>query len=170
MKCQLCNEREATVFIKHVAAGEVSQLHVCATCAEQKGLDVQIPTPLLNELLYGTGGDRQPAKSGSGNRACPVCHMRRGHFRKTSLLGCPACYETFREDVAPFLEDAVEARGHVGKVPRREQLTAEIAALEQRLHTAVGAQNYEEAALLRDRLRDARRRDRGAARDAEESG
>jgi len=155
MKCEICGKNDATVFIKHVGSGAVKKLHACAECAEEKGLDVQLPIPLLVDFLFGPNGERQSPRA-TGGKTCPVCNMRRSHFRKTSLFGCPACYEAFPEEVAPFLEGLPDGGSHVGKVPAREMLMAEVAGLEKRLRNSVSAQNYEEAAQLRDRLRDAK--------------
>jgi len=153
MKCELCGAQEATVVLKHVAGGEVQEVHVCGKCAAAKGVDVSVPIPRLVDLLCGGGADRQPLPA-TANKTCPVCHMRRSHFKKTSLLGCPTCYETFPEDITPFLEGLPGGCAHVGKVPAREKAAAETALLERRLREAVRAQHYEEAAQLRDRLRD----------------
>ncbi len=166
MKCEICKKLDAKVFIKHAADGVVRKLHVCEACAERKGVDLQLPIPFLADIIFGAAGDPKPPKAISANKMCPVCHLRRSHFRKTSLLGCPTCYEVFAEEVAPFLEGAPEGCGHVGKVPAREQVAAEVALLEKRLKAAVNAQNYEEAAQVRDRLQAVRSRGKKVRADA----
>jgi len=156
VKCEICKANEATIIIKHVVDGVVRELHVCAECGREKGVDLQMALPLISGLLLGQGNVRRQIRNAAAGKICPVCHMRRSQFRKTSLLGCAVCYETFAEDVTAFLGGMPEDFGHVGKVPRRERLEAEIAGLERRLREAIKSQNYEEAARIRDRLRDVR--------------
>ena len=43
---------------------------------------------------------------------------------------------------------------HAGKAPRAEQADAELASLRTALEKAISAQDFEEAAALRDRIHD----------------
>jgi protein arginine kinase activator len=80
--------------------------------------------------------------------------MRGSDFKKTSRLGCPACYEAFSEELAPLLGAMQKGTQHAGKVPASEKVTTEIEGLKKALERAVAAQDFEEAAKLRDRVRD----------------
>jgi len=79
--------------------------------------------------------------------------MNRQDFKKTSRLGCPKCYETFEEELTGLLKVIHGSTRHVGKVPEGEEVTAEILSLQKALEEAVVAQNFEEAAKLRDLIR-----------------
>ena len=152
MNCELCQKNEATVHVKQVADGSLKEMHVCAECATTHGLDAINPTSLTN-LILGVGGVIGGAKE---EHSCPACHMHDGDFRKTSRLGCPACYEAFSAELAGMLANMQNGARHKGKVPAGERLSAEIAALENALAEAVSAQNFEEAAKLRDGLKELR--------------
>jgi protein arginine kinase activator len=152
MKCEICKKSDANVFIKQVVDGVVRKLHACQDCARAQGFDVKLPMPLLKDLLFG-GAAEAPAKPAAPARTCPACQMTAAEFRKTSLLGCPACYDVFADEVAPYLDSLPENPGHCGKVPARERAAAELAALQRSLKDAVDTQRFEEAAQLRDRLR-----------------
>jgi len=107
--------------------------------------------------------------------ACPACGMTFTQFKSGGLLGCPECYSAFEAQLKGVLERAHEgATHHVGKVPRRalraatetnadqpegsplgtqRDLAQRMNLLKAQLESAVGAEQYELAAELRDELR-----------------
>lgn len=151
MKCEICEKNEAVVHFSQVYNGLVKEMSVCEKCAAQKGFDVHSHMP-LTDLIFGIGAQQDGEKEDDG-KTCPTCNMRLGDFRKTSRLGCPACYETFSDELMPLIESMHKGSRHVGKTPLGEGLTAESASLQKALQEAVASQNFEEAAKLRDRIR-----------------
>lgn len=91
--------------------------------------------------------------------ACPVCGLNWSNFKQSGLMGCPHDYEFFAARLLPLLKRAQEgATEHIGKVPARRktregdrQVTT--LRLRRELQKAVDAENYEQAARLRDELR-----------------
>jgi protein arginine kinase activator len=78
-------------------------------------------------------------------------------FRAGGRLGCPHDYDVFRVGLVPLLEHFHRALKHVGKVPKRRHVDseqqAELLDLRQRLRQAIDDEAYEEAARIRDLLR-----------------
>ena len=105
MLCEHCSEREATVHLTQVIDGEVKKLHLCEECAAESGFDVH-GTMSVTDVLLGMGGQMaaSPPPAESIERSCPVCHLRRSDFKKTGQFGCPACYETFSDELKPLLK------------------------------------------------------------------
>lgn len=155
MKCEICKKNEAAVHFKQVHDGEVKEMYLCEECAAQKGFDIQSPMPLA-DLLFGVGVQHEIETAG-GDKECPACHMRGSDFRKTSRLGCSVCYETFSDELMPFLAGMHKSCRHVGKVPAGEKVAAEITSLQKTLEEAVASQNFEEAARLRDLISELRK-------------
>ncbi len=107
--------------------------------------------------------------------ACAACGLTYALFRQSGMLGCPECYQAFESQLWPLLSRAHEGgTHHVGKIPRRASTQAgdgpspgraaalfgsvqeraeRIVILRQQLAEAVGAEQYERAAQLRDELR-----------------
>lgn len=153
MKCQRCQQKDATVHVKQASDGEVQELHLCAECAAHKGF--QAPSQMgLPDFLFGIEVEQVEGATSSEDPSCPVCHMRESDFRKAQRLGCAACYEAFRGMLTPYLQDMQTGESHVGKVPVSERRRVECAALQGRLNEAIDAQNFEEAARLRDAMRE----------------
>ena len=169
MLCESCKENEATIHLTQVVDGVVKKLHLCESCASDNGFDVHGPMS-ITDILLGMGG-QQPGEETSNEedvgvtvveKTCPRCHMRRTDFKKTSRLGCPVCYETFADELPHLLKAMHRSEQHVGKIPAHEtervRVSAELASLKKSLKEAVGSENYEEAARIRDRIKSAKSR------------
>jgi protein arginine kinase activator len=92
-------------------------------------------------------------------QTCPVCGMSWDDFKRAGVMGCGHDYEQFAGKIMPLLKRAQEgATQHVGKVPTQKKTPdadRQVATLRLRreLQKAVEAENYEQAAHLRDQLR-----------------
>ena len=181
MLCEKCGLSEATVKITKITAGHAEVHNFCADCAREGGLLKEGQEPewnkaifrLLTEAVRKTVDevlDKDPEGTEKKKKiSCPGCGRTYGEFMEDGIFGCPDCYEAF----SPFLETAVRnlqgADRHTGKSPLSENKRAEksgeelvketlspeeeASVLEQQLKEAVAIEDYETAALLRDRIR-----------------
>ena len=164
MKCEICRENEATVHFKQVVNGSVQEMFICKSCAENGGLAVQGAIP-FTDFLFGVG-ETLPKKTRHAQQKFPACGMRSSDFHETSRLGCATCYDAFRDELMPMIQDMQSGPKHTGKVPVREKAHSELAAIEDALQKAIEEQNFEEAARLRDLVRDLRQTCGGESNDA----
>jgi protein arginine kinase activator len=154
MECQFCKANEATIHFKQVMNGAVKELAMCMECAAERGFNPEAPAGLTDFLFSISGKDGPQAATHAEDVSCPSCHMHYGDFRKTSRLGCPACYGAFASDLGGVIASMQRGRRyHKGRVPSWVDMGAEKERLKGALREAVAAQNFEEAAHLRDRLR-----------------
>src|SRR5262249_18843879 len=90
--------------------------------------------------------------------SCPACGIKYMEFRAAGRLGCPHDYHVFRTGLEPLIDRIHRSARHVGKMPRRGTpdpvRQAEIMELRRQLQTAIQTEHYEEAARLRDLLRE----------------
>jgi len=95
--------------------------------------------------------------------------MTTEEFARRSLFGCAACYEAFDEDLDLLLKRLHGAVAHRGRLPQRgpTRREGEPGSLRRELDRAVRDGDFERAARLRDRLRDA---ERGGPRRGREPG
>ena len=158
MLCEDCNENEASVHLTQVMDGQVKKKHLCEECAAKNGFELE-GSMSVTDMLLGMGGANPAAKKPQVDfeRSCPKCHMRKSDFKKTGQFGCPACYDTFQDELAPLLKAMHRGDRHIGKVPEREgvrvRMSTQLAALRGALDEAVGEEQFEEAARLRDEIR-----------------
>ncbi len=159
MLCEICQEEPATVHLTQVINGQVKKMHLCAGCAEASGVDLDNPVAMA-DLLLGFGAEPAKARAGEADRACPHCHLRRSDFKKTGRLGCPQCYDAFSAELAPMLRAMHRRDHHTGKRPAGRPpappAESDLSQLERDLAEAIAAERYEQAARLRDQLRDRR--------------
>lgn len=158
MRCEYCGEQDATVHLTQIMEGETKKLHLCMDCASKNGINVDEPVSLTDLLLkVEQAAGAGEAESGKADKSCPQCHMRLGDFKKTSRLGCPACYDAFAGELEPLLFGLHKSKSHSGKAPAgirvdRDRLDR-AEELSVRLKAAIAAERFEEAARLRDDLR-----------------
>ncbi|HAH05577.1 MAG TPA: hypothetical protein DCM05_03480 [Elusimicrobia bacterium] len=158
MLCSRCQKNEASVFFKQIVNNQIAQIALCADCAQIPELPPAAVPPIF-DLLSKLGGLAAGRAAAQGARAkdpaCKACGLRYSAFRETGMLGCPACYESFAGPMEGLLQQIHGASRHGGKAPqnRRTQPPEDAASLRERLKEAVRREDFEEAALLRDRLR-----------------
>lgn len=155
MFCDVCQTKEATVFLTQIIEGKMQKVNLCEGCSKEKG--VNDPTGFaLADLLLGLGAAQEIEKNPAGIR-CPVCGFSQADFKKTGRLGCSACYDTFAEGLSGMLKNMHRGSIHTGKVPAKlavaRRRAQELAALQADLEKAVREEHFEEAATLRDKIR-----------------
>lgn len=154
MMCEMCGKNQASTFLTLVVNDKVKKMHLCPACASESGLDGSHPIS-ITDVLLGLGGKKETSGATS-HKTCPRCHMRIADFKKTSRLGCQDCYEAFAVELDPLLDAMHKGKQHVGKTPAHVPAPAlmNLAALKKSLDDAIRAENYEEAARLRDKIRE----------------
>ncbi len=159
MICEYCHQNDATIHLAQMVDGKSKELHLCEGCAEESGMNVQ-SVMSIPEILFGLGASGNLAKGNDkpSAKSCPHCHMRDCDFKKTARLGCPRCYEAFTEELGPMLAAMHKGSQHKGKIPEylKKDLDKTLACneLKNELEKAIREENYEKAALLRDRIRE----------------
>ncbi|VGO12851.1 Protein-arginine kinase activator protein [Pontiella desulfatans] len=157
MKCECCHEAEATIHLTQVIDGEVKKLNLCQVCAQKNGIDLNSPIS-ITDVLLGLGQPGQPKTDLSEfDLSCGRCQMTRAEFKKRARLGCPECYNAFMGELSALTQAMHHSRQHVGKIPARQgneaRITAQVAALQKDIETAIAKEEYEVAANLRDKIR-----------------
>ncbi|HHY86979.1 MAG TPA: excinuclease ABC subunit B [Verrucomicrobia bacterium] len=157
MLCCICKEREATVHLTQIADNKMQKVDLCEECAKNKG--VNDPTGFsLADLLLGLGASQEIEQaSGGADTRCPRCGFTQADFKKAGRLGCPECYKTFAEGLETLLKSMHKGTRHVGKVPdslrQTRDLSDRLKMLQKKLAKAIEEENFEEAALLRDEIK-----------------
>jgi protein arginine kinase activator len=153
MKCQRCTKL-ATLHITEVLGEErFEEVHLCDDCAKKYLYEPQ-QKKNAGKLGQSDAGDGDDAPAGT---RCPDCGLTFLEFRNHGRFGCPNDYDAFKSDLLPLMESVHGEVKHAGKTPRRapraQTAQAELALLRQQLQTLVNEENYEEAARIRDRIR-----------------
>ncbi len=157
MKCDCCT-KSATIHLTDIINGQKKEVHLCQECAEAQQL-VQKQELNLSAILQTVIGQHVgPMTDELARLDCPICGIKYMEFRAQGRLGCPHDYKVFQSGLEPLLKKIHRSCRHTGKTPRRHQKDErginELLELRRQLRSAVEAEAYEEAARLRDLLRE----------------
>ena len=157
MLCQKCKKNEATTHYTQVVNGKRQELHLCADCAARQNLDLFGDLPnLFGSMFFGEPHQRR--MSTGSVRACPKCGMTMDEIASTGMLGCAECYNVFAQELAPYLARIHGRASHVGRIPKSAggelKLRSELNDARTALKKAIDAQEFEQAAQLRDRIKE----------------
>lgn len=160
MKCNICGHNDATVHLTEVINDKVTKLHLCDKCAKAKSEEMHSHFGLTDLLsgLMDFGPAVEEHAPGAATAKCPNCGMTYYDFQKAGRLGCGKCYETFEKNLGELLRKIHGADRHVGKMPfKGESVLKEqedLKRLKNGLAELIRAEEFEKAALLRDRVKD----------------
>src|ERR1700747_77057 len=157
MLCCICKEKEATVHLTQIAGDKMQKVDLCEDCAKTKGVNDPAGFSLA-DLLLGLGASHEIEQAAGGVEVkCPGCGFTQADFKKAGRLGCPGCYKTFAEGLEGVLKTMHKGTRHVGRVPGALRQTRELSDrrknLQKKLAKAVEDENFEQAAALRDEIK-----------------
>jgi protein arginine kinase activator len=150
MLCDDCKKRAATIFFKEVLPGKVVELHLCDECANKRGLVMHTKMSsieMLQKLLKERSAQDEKI-------ICPVCFLSLAEFKHSGRFGCGTCVSTFKPYINNLIKKLHQSDKHVGRRPGHGQKKAfEVFRLREELKKALAREAYEEAAEIRDKLR-----------------
>ena len=168
MLCEECHMRPATVHITKIVNNEKTEMHLCEECAKEKHLSLSSSIGgfgfedtgfSVAKLLSSFFEPSSKTPIGSSEEfKCGRCGLTLQTFSKTGRFGCSQCYSTFKNQMNPMLRRIHGKTFHVGKVPKRSggqiRIKQEIDRLKRELQEAVNAEEYERAAVIRDKIKE----------------
>lgn len=161
MLCESCNKRNATVHVTKILNGNKTELHLCEQCAKQSEEVSFDASFTINNFLTGLLDSIQdsPIKVDYiKTTKCDHCGMTYGKFKQLGRLGCGQCYNAFREKLLELIKRVQGNEVHSGKMPKRSggviRLKKEIKKLKLQLDEVIRKEEFEKAAVLRDKIRE----------------
>jgi len=156
MLCDLCHKNTATVHLTEIINGKIMELHICHECAHLKSDELRHQLN-ITEFLGGVTA-RESREDDSGFLCCPFCGISFDDFKKKGLLGCAHCYVTFKHRLIAIIEKihgTLYYKGKISSVVSEEViLDKKLADLKKRLERSVQIEAYEEAANIRDKIKE----------------
>lgn len=168
MFCQECGKKPATLHFTKIVNDEKTEFHICESCAREKGEFIP-GTPnsfSIHHLLSGLLDFEPTAPSGMAKPQeglrCENCGLTYTQFGKLGRFGCSSCYTYFSDRLDPIFKRVHGNVVHVGKVPKRAggriRYKREVEKLKHKLKSLVEREEFEEAAKVRDQIRDLERK------------
>lgn len=175
MRCQHCNQNEATTFIKRNINGHKEELHLCSECAKELGVMDEFRMPTMSEMFGDTflgnflGAGVAAMNSLAGVDRCRSCGSSFNDIVQSGRMGCADCYDRFEEKLEPSIRKIHGKTKHIGKfVSYSEdnevkdsaneesvsQEKSELESLQEQMKAAINEQRFEDAAVIRDKIKE----------------
>ncbi|MDD3172275.1 MAG: UvrB/UvrC motif-containing protein [Herbinix sp.] len=169
MLCDRCQKRDAKILYTEIINGVKKEQHLCEECATDY-TSFQMEKPLLNsDLTLGdllstlldnyTVVDKKQSGEANSTVVCSNCGTSYEEFIQKGRFGCSKCYNSFSSHLGKTFKGIQGAQFHTGKRPKG-YITAgsertmkdftEIEKLSLKLQEAIEKEEFEEAARLRD--------------------
>ena len=159
MLCEQCGKIPATTHIRKWVNGVQEEWNLCGECAKEMG---------YHQLSFFKGGvlgsffsEELTPKAGDRALRCPFCGISFEEIAKNGQIGCANCYQFFRNRLAPTIEKLHGKAGHLGKTPtfykeepKPKEEEPSLQVLKNRLQAAIEQQEFEQAAILRDQIKE----------------
>ncbi|MBQ9795661.1 MAG: UvrB/UvrC motif-containing protein [Clostridia bacterium] len=155
MKCDKCGA-PSVYHSTYIVNGVSQSTNLCRDCAIKEGVFTNQKTGLFDDL-FSSFSDLLGFEQ-IDNIVCPVCKTTLKEFKTTSKLGCPNCYEIFKDEISNILNRIAPSNKHsqdtIKFKPVKTKLTKEekIAELREEMKQAVSEERYEDAAKIKKQI------------------
>jgi protein arginine kinase activator len=170
MICDFCKKNKADIHLIKIINNKVEKINLCKECIKNFNflseedfindltkilskvfeIDIKIYKDNESSSLFNLIDDK-------GNKKCSYCKIDLNTVKKIGRVGCPKCYEEFRENLYPIIKSIHGSLGHKGKIPfnssNKIKIEMKIKDLEYKLKEEIIIENFEEAVKLRDNIK-----------------
>lgn len=157
--CKQCGVRPSKIHYTEIVNDQTVTTDLCLECAESKGIDVHKTGSYgLGDLVAGLIDTTARSQSERiGRVKCPACGFDYSDFKKAGRFGCSECYTAFEAQLIPLLRQIHGSTQHDGKAPSqvgpKAVMRKELIDLKEELSKAIQDERYEDAARIRDQIK-----------------
>lgn len=158
MTCNICGANEATIHLTEIVNNQMIEIHLCENCAQEKGTDFKTHFN-FGDLLAGLSDFEKAEATGKPEAVlrCSECGLSFEEFTKSGRLGCSHCYVSLSKLLLPLVKRVQRSIHHVGKKPSKISMDVrsahDLRLLQERLRKCIQSEEFEEAAQLRDEIK-----------------
>jgi len=166
MKCERCHKFEATVHFSDFVSNTKSEIHLCEHCAMELGLgpspmNVKFSTKHYSDIFNFSSNLSSTSQKG---KVCQICGTSLIDYKYVGKLGCPSCYHYLQDEIVTIIKEINKNKKYIGKKPLNFMEYVKLESVEKDknnynenleilLEIAVAEEKYEDAAKLRDRIK-----------------
>ncbi|HWT75880.1 MAG TPA: UvrB/UvrC motif-containing protein [Mobilitalea sp.] len=172
MLCDRCQKRDAKILYTEIINGAKKEQHLCEECATDY-TSFQMEKPLLNsDLTLGdllstlldnyTSTDKKKTGETKPTIVCSNCGTSYEEFIQKGRFGCAECYRSFSGQLGKTFKGIQGSDIHNGKRPKgfvtagSDRIFKDFSEAEKlslKLQEAIEKEEFEEAARLRDLIK-----------------
>ena len=156
MNCNRCG-KPSVYHSKLIVNGVTQTTNLCRDCAIKEGVFNSAPTSIFDDM-FSVFENFLPFEK-VADIDCPVCKLKLREFKSTGKLGCPNCYDAFREEISNVIKRIAPFETHKQETAKKAKVTApkqtkqeKISALRAEMAEAVKEERYEDAAKLKKQI------------------
>lgn len=158
MLCQHCQQRDAIVHLSITENEKHREVYLCELCAKQnQEIGFVFHPAIVPEFLKALFGFNPSLIEQPSEVTCSKCGMTFSKITQVGKLGCSTCYETFEVQLEQLLRRVHGGGQNMGKVPARQgisiKIRREVRELKATLQLLIQEEVFEEAAIVRDKIR-----------------
>jgi protein arginine kinase activator len=177
MLCDNCKENQANVKYTQIINGKKQEMNLCEECSQKLGItNMNFEMPITFSSFFGDffkefeNSSFMPMLKSKEELKCKNCGLTFEEFMNNGKFGCANCYDAFQSEIDPILKKIQGSNRHIGRlgeVKKAEKLNitntpdeqekeqkSETQELKEELKKAVQEENYEEAARIRDKIKE----------------
>lgn len=173
MLCQKCKQREAVYYYTENINGTVKSIALCEECKKNNISFENHYKAQSFDPFYGLQIPSSFFFGGSAplNKRCEHCGATWTTLSNGDADFCPECFDTFRKELSALLLKIHSSNKYLGKLPVKSILNADcdlnisqsandtkdaeiLDGLKRDLDTAIREERYEDAAKIRDKIKD----------------
>lgn len=149
MLCEKCKKNEACYHSTLIVNGNSKSTHLCADCAKKEGVMKDNSNKFFKNFFKDFNDSFNFDFDKLDNLFCPTCNMNFGDFKANDFLGCPDCFDFFKEDFEDLKDDdKIEF-----STPKKTKEEQELDRLKDQLKTAINEERYEDAADINKQIK-----------------
>lgn len=154
MLCTNCKKENAVFFYSQTINGKESSVALCKNCSAK----LKKPSGSFG-IFEPFFKNSSASRSTEPQKKCNLCGLAFEDIKKLGKVGCPECYNTFSAELSGIIREIHGGAKHCGStpqsfVPMPDIPKSEEEILREKLNVAIASENYEEAAILRDKIKE----------------
>lgn len=168
MLCDNCGKNEATIKLTQVINGKKTEMMICEECGKKMGIteiNFEMPIDLSNFLgdfiSKQENEEMMPFDIPNATLKCNKCNMTYEEFLNTGKFGCEECYNAFGYKVDSLLKRIQGTDKYIGRKANHNENNkiqenknvSRLEKLQQELKLAIKEERYEDAAKMRDEIK-----------------
>ena len=180
MICDNCGKDNANIRYYKNINGVEKQMNLCEECSKKLGIANEMSFNMPIDFSSFWGGFFEDFEtpsllnlvSGGSELKCKGCNNSFEDILETGKFGCQECYETFESEIDELLNRIQGKNRHVGRLGSGEKIRVDnnndinektenknpernkLEELKAKLKDLIKEENYEEAAKVRDEIKE----------------
>lgn len=142
MLCEKCKKNEACYHSTLIVNGNSKTTNLCYECATKEDLIQKNSVDIFNDFF---SSFNDMFEDSLNEFFCPSCNISLGDFRRNHFLGCPSCYDIFKDDLS-ILEQRIKDDEKIEfNTPKTSSIDIQIEDLQKKMKKAIEEERYEDA-------------------------